>query len=172
MNHESTGFNVETWFRDACRDAVALSSVVDAMEQSVRPALSRFVALSRTESPDYYAHLHKRRQIPLTQMFLCGHERTRPHLIRLSFSLTDNDDIAATRPDATQFMYFDHGGAIDAFLITNPNFLRLRTPADAARDLVEVSCLHNPKIVGPPIDVAIVDGAGTRWVWRKEQCKA
>lgn len=168
----NTGFRVSECVARAASAGGPFEEVIRLLTESVVNGLRELVGGYQQHLPDFYKHLRCQTR-PVTEPFLAGRKNNRPHMTILTFRLREeSDEILTVQKRFEGFAAVDHGNTLGGFLKQRPRFLldTFLAPATKARQLVEAACNGNPSLVGPPIDVIVIDHAGVHWVARKSQC--
>ena len=173
-------FDAENLTADSLRRQNRLSETANDLAERVTAMLGSHLERMKKGNPYLYRKVLEEQEGNITSILLAAYEGDRPVAIGMLFSASEETGgrvkISVTRfacpgdcPDGVMYFFLGERGPIERY-IAEYGKGRLLPASSGAPFLVGLVIDGGSKLVGPPIDVIVIDRQGVSWPSRKEGC--
>jgi hypothetical protein len=173
-------FDAENLAADSIRRQNRLTETANDLSVRLTAMLGSFLERLKKGNPYLYGKLLEEQDGTITSILLAAYEGDQPVAIGMSFRASKETGgrvrITATRvscpgdcPDGVMYFFLGERRPIDRYLAEHGRD-RLLPASSGAPFLVQLVIDGESKLVGPPIDVMVIDRQGVSWPARKEGC--
>ena len=173
-------FDVENLTADTLRRQNRLTETANDLAERLTGMLGSYLERLKKGNPFLYGTLLEEQGGTVTSILLAAYEGDQPVAIGMSFRASEETGgrvrISTTRvacpgecPDGVMYFFLGERRPIDRY-IAEYGMDRLLPASSGAPFLVQLVIDGGSKLVGPPIDVIVIDRQGVSWPARKEGC--
>jgi hypothetical protein len=174
------GFDAENLIADTLRRQTRLTETANDLAERLTDTLGTYLERLKKGNPYLYGKLLEERDRNITSILLAAYEEGQPIAIGMSFRASEESGarvgITATRvacpgncPDGVMYFFLGERQPIDRYIAEHGRD-RLMPASSGAPFLVQLVIDGGSKLVGPPVDVIVIDRQGVSWPSRKEGC--
>lgn len=171
-----SGYEFGPIARRALGQSGPLQATLAGLADAVLPPLTRALAVVRVDAPADYARLQTGR--PVLQAIFAARENGKPVLATVAFVMnaaggleTRGSYVDGSDARGPRLIYAGQQDRIREYLKTHPRWIE-DDRAVLVRKLVQVEIDAGTPLVGGPVDLMRIDGAGARWLERKSACES
>ncbi len=173
-------FDAENLTADILRRKNRVTETANDLTERLEAMLGSYLERLKKGNPYLYGKLLEEQGGTVTSILLAAYEGDQPVAIGISFRASEEMGgrvkITATRvacpgdcPDGVMYFFLGERRPIDRYIAEHGRD-RLGPADSAAPFLVQLVIDGGSKLVGPPIDVIVIDRQGVSWLARKEGC--
>jgi hypothetical protein len=173
-------FDAENATADSLRRQTRLTETANDLADRLTDMLGSYLERLKTGNPYLYRKLLEEQEGTITSILLAAYEGDQPVAIGMSFHASEDTGgrirITPTQvacpgdcPDGVMHFFLGERRPIERYIAEHGKD-RLLPATSGAPFLVRLVIDGGSKLVGPPVDVIVIDGQGVSWPARKEGC--
>lgn len=173
-------FDAESLAAESIRRQNRLTEAANDLAERFTSMLGSHLERLKKENPYLYGKLLEEQDGSLTSILLAAYEGDQPVAIGMLFSASEETGgrvkVSATRiacpgdcPDGVMYFFLGERRPIERYIAEHGKD-RLLPASSGAPFLVRLVIDGGSKLVGPPIDVMVIDRQGVSWPSRKDGC--